>query len=78
MSVDTRLPDLDYVLAEDPPHEMTLHAYPRDPAYRRSGALVPQPGDIARCGHIMKGPPCPELARMPPTCVRCRVLRGLA
>lgn len=75
----TDLPDLDYVLDKDPPHEATVHGYPRDPRYRRSGMHPPQPGDIARCGHVKKNPQKPgEFDGVPVSCPRCRVLKGLA
>lgn len=32
------------------------HLYPLDPAYRLSGAPIPHPGDVARCGHVKNTP----------------------
>jgi hypothetical protein len=35
----------------------TIHWYPRDPRYRRSGNVVPQIGDIAMCGWVKQKKP---------------------
>jgi hypothetical protein len=36
--------------------EPTIHRYPGDSRYRRSGAKIPQIGDIALCGHVKEVP----------------------
>jgi hypothetical protein len=32
--------------------DIVVHRYPSDPEHRRSGSSIPQPGDVARCGHV--------------------------
>jgi hypothetical protein len=53
----------------------TMHWYPRDPKYRRSGCEDPQPGDVAICGFVKVRPH--ELGQVL-TCDGCRTLRGLS
>jgi hypothetical protein len=35
----------------------TIHRYPDDRRYRKSGMSPPQPGDIAFCGWVKRNPP---------------------
>jgi hypothetical protein len=48
-----------------------VHLYPHDPAFRLSGQPEPQPGDIARCGHVKRLPHMPAHGPGPNTCVVC-------
>jgi hypothetical protein len=57
----------------DPP---TIHLYPADPRYRRSGAIKAQPGDIARCGWVKQNPSHPQ-PRGSENCLMCIRLKGL-
>jgi hypothetical protein len=56
----------------------TIHLYPRDPRYRRSGAVRPQPGDITLCGHVKVNPPMvPEPSKRSVSCEACLRLDGV-
>jgi hypothetical protein len=55
----------------------TLHRYPGDPRYRKSGAREPQPGDIAYCGWVKsrRSKPAPYGSA---NCLACLRLDGIA
>jgi hypothetical protein len=56
--------------------DSSVHWYPNDPRYRRSGNEHPQVGDVALCGHVKKLPPANmDGARL--TCANCATLRAV-
>lgn len=74
MTVETRENPADTLL-----ETRTIHAYPRDPRYRRSGSIpIPQPGDIAYCGFVKDTPARVLPPGTGPTCLMCLRLRSLA
>jgi hypothetical protein len=57
----------------------TVHLYPSNPRYRKSGMSLPQPGDIAYCGWVKQSPPRPgEFPLGSENCLMCIRLQGLA
>lgn len=62
--------------ALDPDIGTTIHCYPRDPRYGRSGnPEEPQPGDIALCGWVKQAPHRPGY--LVANCLMCIRLREL-
>lgn len=63
---------------EDALDHPTIHWYPTDPSYCRSGADVPQPGDVAMCGHVKVRPAVTDPDTLGPlTCSQCRTLKAM-
>jgi hypothetical protein len=55
----------------------TIHRYPGDSRYRRSGSTEPQPGDIAFCGWVKQQPNDPSIRFGDANCLMCLRLDGL-
>lgn len=75
-TTSTDMSAFEAVLDTDPP---LTHWFPRGRLYRRSGARVPQAGDVAWCGYVLDTPG--HVGVGPARCAECMMIRrdrGLA